>query len=312
MIGPMERALFLRALQPLGGLAQQDVPVLAEHARERTFRAGEALYRDGLRPRSFQIIVEGSVHARGGEYLDGADLGSRDSVAFLSILAARDEGINAVAKEDVVALEFEDEVFYDILEDNFEIANTIIRQLAGATLRVRRQVPSGSYFAPDEGKLDVPDRPLNLVERILMLRRPGSPFMNASLDAITQIARTIRQVSYPAGHTIWKTGDRSDAAYIILSGTVACTTQWGLSRFRAGPGYPLGNLERFSRDPRWYTAITETPCRCVVNETEALLDVFEDNFDMTLGFLRAMARRVISISEEAGSVARPVAAGSTT
>ena len=117
----------------------------------------------------------------------------------------------------------------------------------------------------------------------------------------SSIARTTPQVDFPAGHTLWKTGDRSDHTVILLTGTVTCTTQWGLSRFRAGPGYPLGNLERFSRDPRWYTGITETPCKALMSYTEPLLDVFEDNFDLSLGFLRSMALRLIDLSRETGS-----------
>jgi hypothetical protein len=165
-------------------------------------------------------------------------------------MLARRQDLHAVASEPTVTLELEDDVLYDVLEDSFEIAVSLIRRLAGMTLEVRRRVPSGAYLAPLEGILKPPGRPLDLVERILMVRRPGSPFEHASLDAVTSLARSTPEVRFKAGRTIWKSGDRSDHALILVSGTVACTTQWGFSRFRAGPGYPLGNLERFSGD-RW-------------------------------------------------------------
>jgi CRP-like cAMP-binding protein len=89
--------------------------------------------------------------------------------------------------------------------------------------------------------------------------------------------------------------------YTIVSDVVACTTQWGASRFTCGPGYPLGNLERFTGDPRWYTAVTDTPLVALRGDTESLLDVLEDHFDLSIGLVEAMARRVIDIRRESAA-----------
>jgi CRP-like cAMP-binding protein len=201
-----------------------------------------------------------------------------------------------------VALEFEEDAFHDILEDNFTILHNLIRRMAKRTLAVRRQIPSGTYLAPLEGVLRVPNRPLNLVERIVLVRRPGSPFESASLEAISQLARQTPEVRFDAGQTLWKSGDRSEYALILISGTVSCTTQWGISRFRAGPGQPLGNVERLSGEPRWFTAVAETPVVAMRSDTEALLDILEDHFGMALSLVRAMAENLIRIRREQAGV----------
>jgi CRP-like cAMP-binding protein len=219
-------------------------------------------------------------------------------------MLARRRDLDAVAAEPTVTLELEDDVLYDILEDSFEIAVSLIRRLASMTLEVRREIPSGAYLAPLEGVIQATGRPLDLVERILMVRRPGSPFEHASLDAVTTLARNTPEVRFHAGQTIWKSGDRSDHALIQVSGIVSCTTQWGFSRFRTGPGYPLGNLERFSGDPRWYSAVAETDVTALRTDTEAFLDLLEDHFDMAMGFIRSMAQRVIGIREETAAAER--------
>ena len=66
-----------------------------------------------------------------------------------------------------------------------------------------------------------------------------------------------------------------------------------------GPGYPLGNLERFTGDPRWYTAVTKTPVVALQGDTESLLDILEDHFDLAIGLVSSMAKRVIDIRREA-------------
>jgi CRP-like cAMP-binding protein len=299
----MERALFLRSLGPMGDLSPSDIAVFAEHASERHFRAGDVLVRAGEPVHGYHMIVEGEVQARGAEYVDGMPRGPRDPLGFLSMLARRDD-LHAVASEPTVTLELEDDVLYDVLDDSFEIAVSLIRRLARMTLEVRRQIPSGAYLAPLDGILKPPGRPLDLVERILLVRRPGSPFADASLDAVTTLARSTPEVHFKAGKTIWKSGDRSDHALILIAGSVACTTQWGFSRFRAGPGYPLGNLERFSGDPRWYSAVAETDVVALRTDTEAFLDLLEDHFDMAMSFIRSMAQRVIGIREETAAERR--------
>ena len=307
-VGPLERALFLRTFPMINDVPPADLAGLAENAREHTFRAGDVLSRRGQRTREFHIVVEGAIEASGGEFLEPTRIGPKEGTGFLTMLAGVEDGYDARALEDTITLSFDDDLFYEILEDHFSLAHLVIKRLAGRTLSFRRRIASGTYLAPEERIYHVPGRPLDFVERVMMLMRPGSVFGDASLEAIARLARTTIEVSIPAGVTLWKTGDRSDEIYVILRGTVACTTQWGAARFRAGPGYPLGNLERFSGDPRWFTAVTETPLVALRGETEPLLDILEDHFDLTLGLITAMARRVIDIQKETGPRAAPPAA----
>jgi CRP-like cAMP-binding protein len=274
------------------------VAVFAENVRERSFRAGESIFRRGEMAESYHVIVEGSVHARGAEFLDGRTLTTRESFGFLNMLAS-DDDLEAVAETDTVTLELACDTLHEILEDDFSLVHRMIRNLAKQTLDVRRRIPTGTYLAPMEGQIRPPDRPLDLVERLIMIRRPGSPFASASLDAMTRIARATEEVHLDPGTRIWRTGDRSEYVFIIVSGVVACTTQWGASRFEVGPGYPLGNLERFTGDPRWYTAVTKTPVVALQGDTESLLDILEDHFDLAIGLVSSMAKRVIDIRREA-------------
>jgi CRP-like cAMP-binding protein len=67
--------------------------------------------------------------------------------------------------------------------------------------------------------------------------------------------------------------------------------------FRAGPGTPLGASEMMAELPRWYDATAETPVAALQGSTEALLDVFEDNYEMARDYLALWARAVLGIIE---------------
>jgi CRP-like cAMP-binding protein len=297
-VGPLERALFLKSLEPMFEHETSTIAAFALNARERSFAAGERVFTAGERTRSFHVVVEGSLRAQGPEYPDGFSVGERRSVGFLSLLSGHPKGLDAVAETDVVSLQFEDHVLFELLEDHFSLLHGLIRQLARRTLEFRRNTPSGTYLAPMDGEIRYTGRPLDLVERLRLIRGPGSPFGSGSLEALARLANSSDEVHFDANETLWQTGDRADSMFMILDGTVACTTPGGASRFRVGPGFPLGNLERFSGEPRWFSAVTETPVVALRNDTESLFDVLEDHFDTALVFVSAMARRVIDIRQE--------------
>ena len=297
-IGPLERALFLKSLGPLEHFTPSQVAVFAEHAVERSYRAGQTVSRAGRPSSSYHIVVEGRVFAKGGEFLDGVEIGVRGLVGFLSLLAQRPDGLEVRAIEDTVTLEFSEDLLLDILEDDFTVMHGLIRRLAKQTLERRRAIPNGTYLAPRDGQRIEAGGEFDLVHRIALLRAPGGPWEKSGMGGVVRIARGTPAVSFPAGTTLWKAGDQSEYVLVVVSGTVGCTTQWGTSRFRAGPGYPLGNLERFAGEPRWYTAVTETPLVALRGDTESLLDILEDHFDMSLGLARAMAERAIILEEE--------------
>jgi len=130
----------------------------------------------------------------------------------------------------------------------------------------------------------------------LFLRRGGS-FQQQNMDALIQLAMQMQEVHLDAGKTLWEHGDMAGFSYILVQGTVRCTLENG-THFRAGPGYPLGNLESQALAPRWYEAVTETPVVAFMAQIDAFIDILEDHFNMALDFLAALARNLILLLSE--------------
>jgi CRP-like cAMP-binding protein len=295
LVSPLERALYLKSLGPLQELSSEELAVVGQHAKEQFFRKGTEIFKSGEPLESFHIVVEGQVRARGGEHGDSL-VGPGKALGILSLLSRSEEGLEAVAETDAVTLEIDADDMYDVLEDHFSIFLTELQNVSRVILNERKDIPDGTYLAPAEGILEVPDRQLDLVERLLLVRRAG--FDRTNIDALIQVVRMMTEIGIRAGTKLWKPGEPSGHSYIIVSGTIRCIIEEGERHFRAGPGYPVGNIESLAGEPRWYEAVAETNVVALQAEAESLLDVLEDHSELARDFLAAMASGAIRVLEQ--------------
>lgn len=292
MVGPMERTLFLKSLPIAGGLRPRELAIVAEVARERHVRKGTVLHRAGERLDTFYIVVEGRIHVEGGEHPGGYDAEAEEAVGLLSVLSQSDEGIDAVAAVDSLLLEFDADMLYDLFEEHFYFLHGVIKQLAHGILEERKQIPEGEFLGRKDPLIDCPDRPLDFVERVVLVQRGGT-FVNSGLDSLASLARKMDEQRIPKGTHMWSVGDRSGYTVMILSGVVECRQAEGRGTFRCGAGYPLGNVESLAGERRWYDAIAETDVVAMRGESETFLDMLEDDFQMACDFLQAFSAGLI-------------------
>ena len=295
-VGPVERILYLKKLPALAGLPTADLAAIAELQIDRPVRAGEVLLKSGEEARGVYFVLEGAIdcHRRGrfvGRVGPGGGLGG------LVLFAQDREGVQAVAATDGRVLELDGEALLDVFEDRFRVLHHVLRgtcrQLLDLVIRAKAQPfqSLASVAPPKDATKD-----LDLVERIFFLRSMV-PFKRSSINALAELSRTTTQVSFHAGTVLWKSGEVGSTAYIVLDGTVAGRVAESGVVFRAGPGTPLGASEMMAELPRWYDATAETAVVALQGSTEALLDVFEDNYEMAREYLALWARAVLAIME---------------
>lgn len=293
-LGPLERTLYLRSLEPFSDMPLGDLAIFAQKARERFFRKGSTILRKEEELASFHHIVEGQVRVQGREYGDRV-LGPNHGIGFLSFISRRNIGVDATTETDTTTLEFNGDDFNDILEDSFRILLHTMRAVANRTMSVRKKSVDGEYFAPAENLPPPPDRELDLFERLLYWTRGGA-YQHRSMDAMIELAKASKEVRVEEGHRFWSEGQVSGHVKLILAGTVRCTVPDGRA-FRCGPGYPLGNIESMAGQPRWFDAVAEGPMVLLDAETDAFLDVLENHSQMAIDFLAGMAAGLIRILE---------------
>ena len=89
-------------------------------------------------------------------------------------------------------------------------------------------------------------------------------------------------------------GEASHGILLLSSGSVQATGSGGVS-FRAGPGFALGALEAVGQVPRWYEAQALTPVVALQGQTDVLVDLFEDSFEMATDYLAVVARATLRV-----------------
>ena len=131
-------------------------------------------------------------------------------------------------------------------------------------------------------------------------------FDRSSVTALAELARTMASVRFEPGTVLWHEGEPSQGILLLSSGSVQATGQRRRS-FRAGPGFPLGALEAVGQVPRWYEARVATPAVGLQVQTDVLVDLFEDSFDMAMDYLALVAGATLRMLDwSAAQAAQPL------
>ncbi len=292
-----ERLIYLRSIPVAATLPMPVLRLIAAALTARTYPAGAHLMKQGEPIEALHFLIQGKVAlSRNGRSL--GDLAPPQSLGFLGILARADGTYDATAAVDTETLELEAEPLYELFEEHFALLHASLRYAAERLCSDMQELPAEALAIPfDEHVGPVPDRPLDLVERIFFLRRVTA-FSRASLSALAVVAEQLVEVrTGAAGEVLWRPGDRSEHALMIVAGAVECATADGQKRFRYGPGTAVGGIEALAGRPRWYGVTTAGPLVALRGRTDDLLDVFEDHYPMAMDFVAMLASGIIALME---------------
>ncbi|HZO09733.1 MAG TPA: cyclic nucleotide-binding domain-containing protein [Myxococcota bacterium] len=293
VVPPLERLLHLKRIPLLSGLPTPEIAALADVVQERFFAKGEVVFREDAPATASIFVVEGRLaNLRHGVQV--GTVGPGQGMGGLSVLARAEYGLNVVADEDTLVLELDADAIADVLEDRLAVLQHLLREVSRQALVLlqRHKLDPSTVFPMPPG--DMPgSAQLDLVDRLLLLRRMPV-FNRTSITALAELARTMAQVRFEAGTPLWHVGEPAAHLVMICDGSVRATVPGGVD-FTAGPGFPLGALEALGQRPRWYDVVATTPVVGLYGQTDVLVDLFEDNFDMAMDYLAVISRVTLRI-----------------
>ena len=286
-----ERLLRLRGVPMFRSMTTTELAPLAASLRSRKFQKGDLLLQEDQPPRSFYMLLTGSVtmnrHGRAVRTITAPG-----GVGFLSLLARTAGGTEAVADSAVDTFELRGEALEDLFEDQFQVVLATLKFVVDAVIKENIDRTPPPYAPPDEDfDLLIGERELGLVERIYLLRRTVA-FRHTNVNSTARLARRLKEVRVEAGTTIWHPGDTSDGSLFLVKGKMHLA--WSSSRGTpvrqdVGPGYIVGGGESLAGQPRWNTLVADEDVVYLLGSQEALIDMFEDDVEVALQFMSMMA-----------------------
>jgi len=126
----VEKILFLKSAPVFERVTGEDLAALARVAEVETYPNGQVIFREGEMGDALYVIVKGKVAiASGGERL--AELGPSEAFGEMAVLDEVPRSATATAQDETEVLRIGSEEFYEILHEQVEIAEGVIRMLTG-------------------------------------------------------------------------------------------------------------------------------------------------------------------------------------
>ena len=124
----VEKILFLKSAPVFEHVSGEDLAALARVAEVETFSAGQMVFREGDIGDALYVVVRGKIGIEsGGERL--ATLGPCEAFGEMAVLDEVPRSGTAVVEEEAELLRIGSEEFYEILHEQVEIAEGVIRML---------------------------------------------------------------------------------------------------------------------------------------------------------------------------------------
>jgi CRP-like cAMP-binding protein len=290
-----ERLLHLRSIPVGGAMPPYILKIIASHLTEEEFPKGAVVMTQGQPIAEFLMLLEGELSlVRGGKPI--GRLKAPQTLGFLGIIAQSEGTYDAVVERDVKALMLDADVLLDLMSEHTVFLIATLRYVGERLYYDMQDLPEQALgMAPEELPITVSDRPLDLVERVLMLRRSNF-FGKANMNALSTYAQQLEEIRVPEGERLWNVGDDGDHFVLLVDGTVRCAAADGRT-FRFGKGNAVGGLESVANKTRWYTAVAETPLVGLLGRRDTTVDLFEYNFEMAMHFTSALANALVQLIE---------------
>jgi CRP-like cAMP-binding protein len=106
----------------------------------------------------------------------------------------------------------------------------------------------------------------------------------------------MERMAFNSGDTIFRAGDDSDRAFLIVVGSVDAHLPNGRTR-RIGPGEIFGEMGLIDRRPRSATMVTAEYTVCAAYSESELLDEIRSDPDEAIAFIRALISRLRDANE---------------
>jgi CRP-like cAMP-binding protein len=208
-------------------------------------------------------------------------LGDRSIVGAIDAINDRAHAGSAVAMTPVRALKLPIRAWLEALEDSFELVQIILGNMARNGHALRTQLPSlAAQDEPESIARDepIPSYPMNLVEKILALRK-ADPFRRAALQATTTLANLAEEVRLDLGDALFRKGQLQRHLCVVAAGAVRATHRATGLRQTTNAGFVINSAATFASALDEYEIVATKPSIVLEVSLDDVFDVMEEHFE---------------------------------
>jgi CRP-like cAMP-binding protein len=299
-LGIVQRQLFLRSLGGMGA-GPTLTSLIAKQIKDRFVGAGEVLFTAGSPTTEIYFVFKGEVELR-AEGHEPWHMMPPSVIGAIDALYERPHARTAVAATDLQLLALSTEEWFDNIEENFEVARDNLTRITEGLARLELALPPDGGFPEPEDEAVEPTLGLNLVERMLLVRR-SLAFGSATVQAIARIAQIADELELAEGQTLHQPGKATDAFYIVASGVVEIAHEEPTVRARFGPGEVVFGAGGVGVRVPSFSSMALAPTVLLAVRREDFFDIMEDHFDVMRSVMKGVSserERVLTASAEGG------------
>ena len=136
MLTTVEKVIFLQDVDIFESTSTEDLALIAAITDEVQFKSSSIIYREGDLPDSMYMVIQGKVLLQ----RNGKDVMTMEEKGVFGTWALFDDEprvVTASTREDTLLLKIDKEDFYDLLADNVQITQGILKTI---TRRLRNLI----------------------------------------------------------------------------------------------------------------------------------------------------------------------------
>jgi len=275
----LRRMLALRQFPMFAATELAELAVIAENVVETRYRAGSIVAPAARRLSGLHLVLDGRIEA-------GRPWGPRQIFGALELFAGREPATAAVAAAETQTLHLSGPDLAELLEDNFGVMFSIVRELAARMLAVATPIARPVALPSTGGSL-------GLVERLIVLRQQ-TPFAGARLQGLAMLAHASEEITWSPGAVVARAGELASGSLLVLEGSLRELRRDGTgTSHELGPGHTIGALETLAGLGHVATIEALAPVRVLRSSGTAMLDVLEDHPDVGMSMIGAFARSLL-------------------